>query len=203
MTSASVGSDVGSGYTIVTKVVPSLTAPAAAEQNSSQTQSQLQNFLKGEPKALGVVQIMIGVLTILFGIVKAVSFQTISVYSGVVFWGSLIYIGAGSLAVSASNNFNACVVKATLGLNIFSIIAALFAISMFFLDLVLVYFNGISLVLLIFSLLQFVISLAVMILICKSTGTNEPTEVREINHVASSTPPMESPPAYCEVEGDN
>lgn len=42
------------GLTIVTKVVPSLTVPAATEQNLSQTQSQLQNFLKGEPKALGV-----------------------------------------------------------------------------------------------------------------------------------------------------
>ncbi|KAF5896762.1 membrane-spanning 4-domains subfamily A member 4A-like, partial [Clarias magur] len=191
MASASVPlTNVRSGYTIVTQVVPSSTVPAAAEQNSSQTHSPLQKFLKGEPKALGVVQIMIGLLTILFGIVMAVPYWSISVRSGVVFWGSLFHISAGSLAVSASNKLNKCVVKAALVLNIFSTIASGIAIIMLSLDLVIhhgcysygcgynyaseSFMNGISGVLLVFSLLQFAISIVVSAFTCKATCSNQP-----------------------------
>ncbi|KAM9482554.1 membrane-spanning 4-domains subfamily A member 8-like isoform 3-T5 [Clarias gariepinus] len=237
--------NVGSGYTIITQVVPSSTVPAAAEQNSSQTQSPLQKFLKGEPKVLGAVQIMIGSLTILFGIVMAIPGWSISVISGVVFWGSLIHISAGSLAVSASNKLNACVVKATMGLNIFSTIAAGIAIIMLSIDLVTPHgcysyddnyncrdgyvaesrTNGISGVLLVFSLLQFAVSIAVSTSTCKATCIDQPTlniinvvqnpesGVSAISSIpayqaqpgvstvfagAMNTPPMENPPAYCE-----
>ncbi|KAF5896756.1 membrane-spanning 4-domains subfamily A member 4A-like, partial [Clarias magur] len=114
-------------YTIVNQVAPS---SAAAEQNP------LQKFLKGEPKAMGVVQIMIALLIILFGIVMTFPAHNISVFSGVVFWGSLIHIIAGSLAVSASNKLNACVIRAALVLNILSTIAAGIAIIILSLDLV-------------------------------------------------------------------
>ncbi|KAM9482551.1 membrane-spanning 4-domains subfamily A member 8-like isoform 1-T1 [Clarias gariepinus] len=237
--------NVRSGYTIVTQVVPSSTVPAAAEQNSSQTQSPLQKFLKGEPKVLGAVQIMIGLLTILFGIVMAVPAWSISVFSGVVFWGSLFHISAGSLAVLASNKLNACVVKATMVLNIFSTIAAGIAIIMLSIDFLMHPYcysydyhygcrvgyvaqsrtNGISGVLLVFSLLQFAVSIAVSAFTCKATCTNQPTlniinvvqnpesGVSAISSIpayqaqpgvstmgagAMSAPPMENPPAYCE-----
>ncbi|XP_053354573.1 membrane-spanning 4-domains subfamily A member 8-like [Clarias gariepinus] len=236
--------NVGSGYRIVTQVVPSSTVPVAAEQNSSQTQSPLQKFLKGEPKVLGAVQIMIGLLTILFGIVMAVPGWTISVFSGVVFWGSLIHISAGSLAVSASNKLNACVVRATMVLNIFTAIAAGIAIIILSIDLVIphgcYYYgysyscadyiarsrtNGISGVLLVFSLLQLAISIAVSAFTCKATCTDQPTlniinvvqnpdsgvsavssipayqaqpGVSTVGAGAMSSPPMENPPAYCE-----
>ncbi|KAF5896758.1 membrane-spanning 4-domains subfamily A member 4A-like, partial [Clarias magur] len=207
--------DARSGYSIVTQVVPSSTVPAAAEQDSSLTQSPLQKFLKGEPKALGVVQIMIGLLTILFGIVMAVPYWTISVMSGVVFWGSLFHIIAGSLAVSASNNLNVCVVKATLGLNIFSTIASGIAIIMLSLDLVILhscyYFFGcvynniveshiraIGGVLLLFSLLQFVVSITVSAFACKATCTDQPTLniINVVPNTASGVPVVSSIPDY-------
>ncbi|XP_053354575.1 membrane-spanning 4-domains subfamily A member 8-like [Clarias gariepinus] len=231
-------SNVGSGYTIVTQVVPSSTA---AEQNSSQTQRQLQKFLKGEPKVLGAVQIMIGLLTILFGIVKVVPRCSMSVFSGVVFWGSLFHIIAGSLAVSASNKLNVCVVKATMGLNIFSTIAAGIAIIMLSIDFLISHHcyydnnnnykydiaqgltNGISGVLLVFSLLQFAVSIAVSAFTCKATCTDQSTlniinvvqnpdsGVSAISSIPAyqaqpgvstmgaggmSAPPMKNPPAY-------
>ncbi|XP_053354838.1 membrane-spanning 4-domains subfamily A member 4A-like [Clarias gariepinus] len=184
--------DVGRGYTIVTQVTPSTPNSAAAEQNP------LQKFLKGEPKAMGVVQIMITLLMILFGIVMMFPPQTISVFSGVVFWGSLIHISAGSLAVSASNKLNVCVISATLVLNILSTIAAGIAIIMLSLDLMFHWMHydcfdieyndecrynyiavsrteGISGVLLVFSLLQFVVSIVVSAFTCKATCSDQPT----------------------------
>ncbi|GAA6076744.1 membrane-spanning 4-domains subfamily A member 4A-like [Tachysurus ichikawai] len=123
--------NVGRGYTVVTQVLPSSTA----EQNSTQTLGPLSKFLKGEPKALGTVQIIIGLLTFLFGIVLAICSANISIFTGVVFWSPVFHIIAGSLAVSASNKLNSCVVKATLTLNIFSTISAGITIIILILDL--------------------------------------------------------------------
>ncbi|XP_053354840.1 membrane-spanning 4-domains subfamily A member 4A-like [Clarias gariepinus] len=178
MTSASIPfTDVGRGYTIVT---PLTTNSAAAEQNP------LQKFLKGEPKAMGVVQIMIALLTILLGIVMTFPPQAISVFSGVVFWGSLI-------------------ISAALVLNILGTIAAGIAIIMLSLDFVFgpmtpgcYYYRdknecilalsrtkGISGVLLVFSLLQYVVSIVVSAFTCKATCSNQPT-LNVINVVPNS-----------------
>ncbi|XP_017337561.1 membrane-spanning 4-domains subfamily A member 4A [Ictalurus punctatus] len=220
--------NVGSGYTIVTQVLPSSTSSNTADQNSPQTLGPLQKFLKGEPKALGTVQIMIGSLMILFGIVMAVYPQTISVYSGVMFWGSLLHIAAGALAVSASNKLNACVVKGAMVVNIFSTIAAAIAIIMLSLDFMFGAFyrpcyyydfsfvchinyitesrtDGIVGVLLVFSLLQFAISIAISAFTCKATCTNEPTLniVNVVPNPEGCVPVVSSFPAHHAQPGDS
>ncbi|KAK3575387.1 hypothetical protein QTP86_025788 [Hemibagrus guttatus] len=188
--------NVGSGYTIVTQVIPASAVQNTAGQNSHQIHSPLQKFLKGEPKALGTVQIMIGLLTILFGIVLAVYPGSISIFSGVVFWGSLFHIIAGSLAVAASNKLNPCLVKSAMVLNIFSTLSAAIGIIIFSLDVAFgrvhhycfyedsdyvcnyaskSFTQGINGVLLVFCLLQFCTSIAISAFTCKATCTNEPT----------------------------
>ncbi|KAK2857389.1 hypothetical protein Q7C36_005308 [Tachysurus vachellii] len=203
--------NVGSGYTVVTQFLPSSTAPTTAKQNSTQTLSQLNKFLKGEPKALGTVQIMIGLLTFLFGIVLATYIPTISIVSGIVFWSPMFHIIAGSLAVSASNKLNSCVVKATSTLNILSTLSAGVTIIILILDLIfgICYYDynyrcnhtaegmrkGITGVLLVFTLLQFCISIALSAFTCKATCTSEPT-LNVINVVPNPESFAPSAPVY-------
>ncbi|XP_059405174.1 membrane-spanning 4-domains subfamily A member 4D-like [Carassius carassius] len=70
----------------------------------------LQGFFKAQQKTLGTVQIMIGVMVFLLGIVMIANIRTISIISGITIWGSFIYISAGSLSVAAKNKRNLCVV---------------------------------------------------------------------------------------------
>ncbi|ROI52203.1 Membrane-spanning 4-domains subfamily A member 12 [Anabarilius grahami] len=72
----------------------------------------LKGFFKAQPKALGTVQIMIGVMIFLLGIVLTANvfqFGTLYVFSGITYWGSFIYISAGSLSVAAQNKLHPCV----------------------------------------------------------------------------------------------
>ncbi|XP_076871955.1 membrane-spanning 4-domains subfamily A member 8-like [Brachyhypopomus gauderio] len=175
--------NTGNGFTIVTHVMSQPTA--TAETGRVAGFGPLQKFLKAEPKALGTVQIIIGIMTIFFGIVLLVNTGTISSHIGVIFWGSLCYIIAGSLTVVASNKLNRCEVKASMVLNVFSTICAGIAIITFSLDLSYSrYYSysryhptitmGICGVLLLFQVLQFIISILVSAFACKATSKPQP-----------------------------
>ncbi|XP_047015031.1 membrane-spanning 4-domains subfamily A member 4A isoform X5 [Ictalurus punctatus] len=165
--------NLGSGYTIVTQVLPS-----TVDQNSSQAVGPLQKFLKGEPKALGTVQIMNGIMILLLGI-WLLSDTSNTVYFFVIFCGSFFTAGISSIF------------------------------------------------LLVFSLLQFAVSIAISAFACKATASNEPTlnisnvvpdpegyvsvdnyfpahhahpGISAINAVAM---PVGSPPAYSEIKSES
>ncbi|XP_031431669.1 membrane-spanning 4-domains subfamily A member 4A-like [Clupea harengus] len=207
------------GFVVVTHVYPqqgaqSVSSPQSGvvpPASSPPASSMLGKFLKGEPAALGTVQIMIGVVVFLFGIVTAFYASTISTFSGIMFWGAIIYITAGSLTVRANKKLNQCLVKASLGMNIFSTITAGIAIILFSLDLTVRIYpyntcygdrydyncrmnnallwsrtQGIAGVMLVLSLLEFIVSICVSAFACKATCSSN---TEQVVYVSSQMPP--------------
>uniref|UniRef100_A0AAR2LUZ8 Uncharacterized protein n=1 Tax=Pygocentrus nattereri TaxID=42514 RepID=A0AAR2LUZ8_PYGNA len=137
------------------------------------------------------VQIMIGLMTFMFGIVITIYVDLIiTVYMNSYILSVIQYIITGSLAVAASNKLHRCV--GALVMNVLSSIVAGVAIILLSLDFVIsaLYapcrydgtFNcnrsqstGINAVLLIFSIMQFIISICVSAFACKSTCKAEPS----------------------------
>ncbi|XP_063054116.1 membrane-spanning 4-domains subfamily A member 4A-like [Engraulis encrasicolus] len=181
--------------------------------------SGLHKFLKGEPSILGTVQIMIGIVIFLFGIVGAFH-PTLSIYSGIPFWGAIIYITAGSLTVRAYKQLGSCMVKASLGMSIVSSITAGVGIILHCLDFIVptYYFyycdyadsyncryGNVALrsrlwgtvgVMLVLSILQFIVSICVSAFGCKATCSGETQPVIYANQIPASllTAPLPTAP---------
>ncbi|XP_035252142.1 membrane-spanning 4-domains subfamily A member 4A-like isoform X2 [Anguilla anguilla] len=225
-TTCKMASSAASGFVVVTQVYPQQSGPTApAFCTTSHVSSALGKFLKGDPKALGTVQIMIGVLNILFGITMAVYADSIGVYSGIVFWGALIYISSGALSVAANNKLNKCRVRGALGMNIISTITAGIAIILFSLDFVIMkryycygseesfpYYDdtrcalqtrsqGMTGVLLVFSILEFIISICVSAFACRAVCdcSTETTISPILGQTVMGSMQTEKPPQYDEV----
>ncbi|KAK9969957.1 hypothetical protein ABG768_028098 [Culter alburnus] len=163
----------------------------------------LKGFFKAQPKALGTVQIMIGVMIFLFGIVLTANvyhFGSLYVFSGITYWGSFIYISAGSLSVAAQNKLHPCVVKASLGMNVISAITSVIAVLLMGMQMgidprgyrncysrsysenyICIYFErygwGIIGIMMVFSILQFIISICISGFACKATCDRDSTVV--------------------------
>uniref|UniRef100_A0AAR2LN29 Uncharacterized protein n=1 Tax=Pygocentrus nattereri TaxID=42514 RepID=A0AAR2LN29_PYGNA len=149
-------------------------------------------------KKISTVQIMIGVITLLFGIVLTVNISTISVYTGIVYWGAL-FVSAGHYIHVSGNTALQIIPKTSkhFSLKAFCFlspqyISTGFQIQLSFIScllkhqcmgLVSVYYcwllfqkrtNGISGVLLVFSLLQFIVSICMSLFGFDATCCAEP-----------------------------
>ncbi|XP_018544848.1 membrane-spanning 4-domains subfamily A member 15 [Lates calcarifer] len=125
--SSSVSTTVG-GVVVVTHVHPT---PQGA---MPQLPVGIQKFSRASPMALGTVQIMIGLMTLLFGIVFMAHADTVGVYSGIFIWGALIHILAGSLTVAAGKSLNRCLVNGALGVSILAAVVSCIATILHSLD---------------------------------------------------------------------
>ncbi|XP_053548271.1 membrane-spanning 4-domains subfamily A member 15-like isoform X2 [Bombina bombina] len=164
--------------------------PLCPQVGQGQTQPFYQEFLKGQPKTLGTVQITLVILHVALSAVLIVTmYETLSItiISGVTFWGSIFYLISGSLSIAAENKQSRCLVRGSLSINIISCIAALLESSLIIADFNIYFASScqsyecrpssysvlnirtVSLAfLLIASLLQFSLSLSLAIFGCKS-----------------------------------
>ncbi|XP_070813391.1 membrane-spanning 4-domains subfamily A member 8-like [Pituophis catenifer annectens] len=170
--------------------------PTSAPQQVPQ-KGPLERFLKAEPKVLGAIQIMIGLIHIGFGAVSLCLipfyYLSLSGFGGYPFWGGIFFISSGSLCVSAVNRPNRALVKSSVGLNITSAVMALTGIILYLCELIfnstfMRYYHrydtdsvfgaeesiqsvsfGLSSVLLLFSLLEFCIAVSLAHFGCQAT----------------------------------
>ncbi|XP_030046137.1 membrane-spanning 4-domains subfamily A member 4A isoform X2 [Microcaecilia unicolor] len=130
------------GVVVLTQVIPPNSpvvqvGPSVVPNTLCQVPEVLRKFFKGEPKALGVTQILIGFVQIILTIILLsvpIPFYSISAIVGVPIWGGVLFIISGSLSVAAKNRANTCLVKGSMVMNILSSIAALVGIILLSFD---------------------------------------------------------------------
>ncbi|XP_040177020.1 membrane-spanning 4-domains subfamily A member 4D-like [Rana temporaria] len=120
----------------VPTVAPQWQLSAIIPQNMDSSFPFFQTFLKGKPKALGIVVIVAAILEIGLGIALGFTGFNFTLISGLPFWGPVFCIIAGSLTLAALKNHNICLIKGSLGLNIISSISSMVALILNIVDLV-------------------------------------------------------------------
>ncbi|XP_067850648.1 membrane-spanning 4-domains subfamily A member 4A-like [Heptranchias perlo] len=173
------------------------------EPNSRQFQQiplHLQKFLKGEQKALGVTQIMLGIIQVTFGIAHCFS-DPITRYVGMPWWTGVLYIISGALSVSLEKRPNKPLMVGSLVMNIVSTIAAAMGIILYSPWLMLNPFNGpckeivsaLASCLLVFTILEFAISIAASVFDCHGLRCCEPDH--ELNSIVIQSAIAQNYPA--------
>ncbi|KAM9149059.1 membrane-spanning 4-domains subfamily A member 15-like [Pangshura tecta] len=137
----------------------------------------MEIFLKAQPRTLGAIQILIGLIHVGFGGVSTTFFKYISV-SGIVgypFWGGIVFVISGSLLVAVENRGNICLVRSSRGINRISALFSATGIILFLTDLIinashydhedekfhwLNALKGIKIMLLLLSILEFSIAVS-------------------------------------------
>ncbi|MBN3319514.1 M4A4A protein, partial [Atractosteus spatula] len=166
--SSSVSTD--RGMVIISQVYPQGqdTLPAFAPQTQSvlpashfpQMSSSLKKFQKGEPKALGVVQIMVGQFILILGVFMIFQ-RSVSVLTGVPFWGPMAYITSGALSIAADKKL-----KPSLDFH----------------------FKAITGSALILSVLEFCVAISSSVYGCKAVCNSDPAPVIVIQYTAQPQP---------------
>ncbi|XP_016358303.1 membrane-spanning 4-domains subfamily A member 12-like [Sinocyclocheilus anshuiensis] len=154
--------------------------------------NSLTEFFKAQPKELGIFQIIIGAMVFFTGIALTITigYPITVISSGITYWGSFIYISAGSLSVAAQRKLNSCLVQASLGLNVVSAVTAGISILLMGIQLeetsldypaevvsnksFVLWIVGVMLV---FTIPQFIISIFISAFACKATSNIHSTVV--------------------------
>ncbi|XP_040111822.1 membrane-spanning 4-domains subfamily A member 8 isoform X1 [Oryx dammah] len=194
----------------------------------SVSQQPTERTLK-EGKALGAIQILIGLIHLGLGCVMGTllrSYTAISFYGGFPFWGGIWFIISGSLSVLAEKHSrSSCLLNSSVGFNIVSAIFSMVGITLFIVDLIITppysypVYNphyptwgsvpgmAISGLLLIFCLLEVCVASASAHFGCQLTcyQTNNVGVVIPnvyVTNPAVNPEPENSPPNYSEIQGD-
>ncbi|XP_038167667.1 membrane-spanning 4-domains subfamily A member 4D-like [Arvicola amphibius] len=142
-----------------------------------------EKFLKGEPKVLGVVQVLIALINLILGIIMKSEITyfrpVLSVYVYAPVWGSVVFIISGSLSIAAGMRTTEVLVTTSLSFNTISsvVAAATSLISVFSVPMgALNYGHGIIVgtdaLILILNVLEFCIAVSTSAFGCKAACCN-------------------------------
>ncbi|XP_004683457.1 PREDICTED: membrane-spanning 4-domains subfamily A member 12 [Condylura cristata] len=146
-----------------------------------------------EAKTLGAMQITIGLFHFGLGIVlgllcinylNVMTFWSLAFFTGYPFWGGLSFIITGALSVAAINQPNLCLIRGSLGMNIMSAIFVFFGVIFLLIDegingtyqqdfWAVLSGRGISALLAIFSVVEFIINCITVHLAKQAIRTSE------------------------------
>ncbi|XP_060242804.1 membrane-spanning 4-domains subfamily A member 4D-like isoform X2 [Meriones unguiculatus] len=160
----------------------------------------MEEFLKGEPKVLGAVQVMIALINLSIGIIMInIPFDhrepAISLILAAPAWGPLMFIISGSLSISAGMKPTKRLVTISLVFNTISAVLAAAASIMGVISVILGLRSpflknevetGIDSLMLVLNLLEFCIAVSVSAFGCKVTCCNS----REVVVIQSPNPGM-------------
>uniref|UniRef100_A0A8C2MDI9 Membrane-spanning 4-domains, subfamily A, member 15 n=1 Tax=Cricetulus griseus TaxID=10029 RepID=A0A8C2MDI9_CRIGR len=171
----------------------------------------IETFLTGEPKALGTVQILIGLIHLGFGsvllMVRRGHLGMLFIEGGVPFWGGACFIISGSLSVAAEKNHTSCLVRSSLGTNILSAMAAFAGTAILLMDFGVTNWDvgrGYLAVLTIFTILEFFIAVIATHFGCQATRAQTNASVIFLPNAFGTdfnipSPAVSPPPAYDNV----
>ena len=179
-------------------VVPGGAPPSENSVMKSQMWNEnKEKFLKGEPKVLGVVQVMIALINLSFGIIILANLSSeplISVVLMAPIWGPIMFIVSGSLSIAAGVKPTKSLIISSLTLNtITSVLAATASImgvvsvavgSQFPFRYNYTITKGLDVLMLIFNMLEFCLAVSVSAFGCEASCCNS----REVLVVLPSNP---------------
>ncbi|XP_014378808.1 membrane-spanning 4-domains subfamily A member 4A-like isoform X1 [Alligator sinensis] len=123
------------GTVLLTQIVPPAQAPGTRPK-------PLEKFQRGEPLALGITQILVGIQQTVFCIIMipVIDYHYPAVQVGTPIWTSFLCVISGSLSVAASRKPKISLVKAVLALN--SMSAVLSGVGLVVFLLTFIFLNG-------------------------------------------------------------
>ncbi|XP_042296382.1 membrane-spanning 4-domains subfamily A member 4A-like [Sceloporus undulatus] len=116
-------------------VLPQLSRSSSSDETKFSLPRPLKKFYLGEPLALGITQILIAIIGMAFGILMDIT--EIHFLFSTPYWTGVLYIISGSLSVAAARNPKMSLVKGMLGMNVVSAVGA--GISIVVLSLTMLY----------------------------------------------------------------
>ncbi|XP_048460486.1 membrane-spanning 4-domains subfamily A member 8-like [Rhincodon typus] len=188
----------------------------------AQNNSRVQQMLKGKLKALGITEIVTGIIVIIIGIVpfsiapRQFLSVIFSLIVGIPWWTGALFIVAGSFAIVVEKMPTHCMIRGCLAMNIISAIFCLPATIIYVLNLTIISisYSGSTaciVILLLLTLLNAAISVAISSFNCKAMTCCCKTPAVVIivvysNASAQPIPPpqfQESPPPYSVMVTEN
>ncbi|XP_066574746.1 transmembrane protein 176 [Amia ocellicauda] len=181
-----------------------------------ETQRRARESLeKGEPKALGLSEVMVGVLVISYGLPLLSSQLTEVMTFGVPWWSGLMFIAAGAVAIVTEKHATLYYVRVCMIVSAVTVIVCLVAVVIYFVDLfshlepecktqhyedqckkeqyATALSRGVKACLLVFTVLQLALSSCLTLFLHRQWATF--ISYTNLNTSAPSTPATPTPPA--------